>query len=496
MDSKPRKTRKDKGVKRKAKGKGKKIAKGAKKLFETDLLALQRRPPQPRVAQQQQPVFNLNISQNLRNIVGAFASASTAANYAKTQEINRQAADATYRAETITQLSRDNFLASLEKQRLERKVERGERAYAGAVAQADRRIQQLGDSMFSMFAGGGAAAQPRRPASRQARVMEIVSMSDSDAPFEGFSDVPPSRQLSAEAVRVISRQVTPRANASPPPTPRLGRVQEAEERGVLYQLGSPIAAISDVSIGLSSSSSSSSEAQGGGGGAAYAGGGGAAYASQQYLQNQPRGKPVIVDAASARTERPKRRGAVGGGRVAAMAAAINQGQNLSDANIAAEKLRRQQVSASAADPVVVTGGVAVAGGGGGAAPEAPRKKLQLRLKPEAIARLKAEAAAGQAAAAAAAPASGSTTETESSGTISRRISASTPQRLRAAEIRKQVSAAAGVPQKSIRFAQGKGSRKAVSGVDWVATIADLKRKGLSGAAAIEAIKQKHAGVLE
>ena len=207
MDSKPRKTRKDKGVKRKAKGKGKKIARGAKKLFETDLLAIQRRPPPPRVAQQQQPVFNLNISQNLRNIVGAFASASTAANYAKTQEINRQAADASYRAETIVGLSRDKFLQTLEKQRLERKVERGERAYAGAVAQSERRIQQLGDSMFQMFAGGEAARE-RRPASRQARVMEIVSMSESDAPFEGFSDVTPSRQLSASDIGIISRPIS------------------------------------------------------------------------------------------------------------------------------------------------------------------------------------------------------------------------------------------------------------------------------------------------
>jgi hypothetical protein len=484
VDSKPRKVRKDKGVKRKGKSKAKKVARGAKKLFETDLLALQRRPPQPRVAQQQQPVFNLNIAQNLKNIVGAFASASTAANYAKTQEINRQAADASYRAETIVGLNRDNFLASLEKQRLERKVERGERAYAGAVAQTDRRIQEIGDSMFRMFSGGGAAAPaPRGRASQQARVMEIVSMSDSDAPFEGFADVPPSRRLSAEAVRSISRQVTPRANPSPPPTPRLGRVLEAEERGVFRQeLDIPV--ISDVSIGLSSSSSSSSsEAQGGG----------SAYASQQYLENQPRGKPVIANPASSRTERPKRRGAVGGGRVAAMAAAINQGQNLSDANIAAERLRRQQVSASAAVPVVVTGGVAVAGGGDAAA----RPKLKLKLKPEAIARARALAEA------AAAPASGGeTTETESSGTLRRRgggggaAAPSAPQQLRAAEIRKQVGAAAGIPQKSIKFATGKGSRKAVSGVDWVATIADLKKRGLTGAAAIEAIKQKHAGVLE
>jgi hypothetical protein len=478
MDSKPRKTRKDKGVKRKGKGKGKKIAKGAKKLFETDLLALQRRPPPARVSQQQQPVFNLNISQNLRNIVGAFASAATAANYAKTQEINRQAADATYRAETITQLSRDNFLASLERQRLERKVERGERAYAGAVAQADRRIQEIGDSMFRMFSGGGNAR-----ASGQARVMEIVSMSDSDAPFEGFSDVPASRQLSSEAVKALSRQGSPRADASVPPTPRLGRFQEAAERGIARQLDSPIAAISDVSIGLSSSSLSSSEGQGGGG---------AAYASQQYLQNQPRGRPVIVDAASARTERPQRRRAVGGGRVAAMAAAINQGQNLSDANIAAAKLRREQLSASAAVPLVVTGGVAVAGGGDAAA----RPKLKLKLRPEAIARARALAEA-----AAAAPSGGETTESESPSTLRRRggggaAVASAPQQLRAAEIRKQVSAATDVPQKSIKFAKGKGSRKAVSGVDWVATIADLKKRGLTGAAAIEAIKQKHAGVLE
>ena len=475
MDSKPRKTRKDKGVKRKAKGKGKKIARGAKKLFETDLLAIQRRPPPPRVAQQQQPVFNLNISQNLRNIVGAFASASTAANYAKTQEINRQAADASYRAETIVGLSRDKFLQTLEKQRLERKVERGERAYAGAVAQSERRIQQLGDSMFQMFAGGEAARE-RRPASRQARVMEIVSMSESDAPFEGFSDVPPSRQLSAEAVRGFSRRETPRADASPPPTPRLGRVIEAQERVIQ---GSPIAPISDVSIGAFSSSSSSEAVMGGGGGSAYA--------SQQYLQNQPRGRPFILDPASARTERPKRRGAVGGGRVAAMAAVINQAQNLSDANIAAARARKSQASASAEVPIVVTGGVAVAGGGDAA----PRPKISLKLKPETIARL-----------AAAAPSGGETTESESSGTIRRRVAggggaaASAPQKLRAAEIRSQLSAAAGVPQKSIRFAKGKGSRKAISGVNWESEVADLRKRGLTGAAAIEAIKQKHSGVLE
>jgi hypothetical protein len=59
-----------------------------------------------------------------------------------------------------------------------------------------------------------------------------------------------------------------------------------------------------------------------------------------------------------------------------------------------------------------------------------------------------------------------------------------------------LSAAAGVPQKSIKFATGKGSRKAVSGVDWVSTIADIKKRGLTGAAAIEAIKQKHRDVLE
>ena len=139
----------------------------------------------------------------------------------------------------------------------------------------------------------------------------------------------------------------------------------------------------------------------------------------------------------------------------------------------------------------------VAGGGGGDA--AARPKLSLKLKPEAIARARAL----EEAAAAAAP-SGSTTETASSSSSEAGggaaagggRAATTPQRLRAAEIRSQLSAAAGVPQKSIRFAQGKGSRKAVSGVDWVATIADLKRRGLSGAAAIEAIKQKHAGVLE
>jgi hypothetical protein len=180
-----------------------------------------------------------------------------------------------------------------------------------------------------------------------------------------------------------------------------------------------------------------------------------------------------------------------------MAAAINQGQNLSDANIAAERLRREQLAAAAAVPVVVTGGVAVAGGG--VAGDVPvRPKLKLKLKPEAIARARALAEA----AAAAAPSGGETTESESPSTLRRRgaagggAAASVPQQFRAAEIRKQVSAAADVPQKSIKFAKGKGSRKAVSGVDWVATIADLKRRGLTGAAAIEAIKQKHSGVLE
>ena len=215
------------------------------------------------------------------------------------------------------------------------------------------------------------------------------------------------------------------------------------------------------------------------------GGGGSAYASQQYLQNQPRGRPFILDPASARTERPKRRGAVGGGRVAAMAAVINQAQNLSDANIAAARARKSQASASAEVPIVVTGGVAVAGGGDAA----PRPKISLKLKPETIARL-----------AAAAPSGGETTESESSGTIRRRVSAgsaaSAPQKLKAAEIRSQLSAAAGVPQKSIRFAKGKGSRKAISGVNWESEVADLRKRGLTGAAAIEAIKQKHSGVLE
>ena len=102
VDSKPRKVRTDKGVKRK--GKGKKIARGAKKLFETDLISAPRRRALAGLAapaQQRQPVFNLNLSQNLKNIVGAFANASATANYAKTQEIHRQAADASYRAETI-----------------------------------------------------------------------------------------------------------------------------------------------------------------------------------------------------------------------------------------------------------------------------------------------------------------------------------------------------------------------------------------------------------
>jgi len=488
MDSKPRKTRKDKGVKRKGKGKGKKIAKGAKKLFETDLLALQRRPPPPRVSQQQQPVFNLNISQNLRNIVGAFASASTAANYAKTQEINRQAADASYRAETITQLSRDNFLASLEKQRLERKVERGERAYAGAVAQSQRRIQEIGDTMFNLFSGGGAAARPRRPASRQARVMEVVSMSDSDAPFEGFSDVPPSRQLSAEDLGILSRPISrvPSADVGSP-------MGVFTPRRTLEQIAADERALRGESDEDAPFLGRASQAQG-----HEFGGGGSAYASEQYLQNQPRGRPVIADPATSRTEKVNRRIA----RIIKVKEPKPREELLlarqdADAIIAAARAKKTQLSASAADPVVVTGGVAVAGGG--VAPEPPRKKLQLRLRPEAIARARAL----EEAAAAAAP-SGSTTETASSSSSEAGggaaagggRAATTPQRLRAAEIRSQLSAAAGVPQKSIRFAQGKGSRKAVSGVDWVATIADLKRRGLSGAAAIEAIKQKHAGVLE
>ena len=138
------------------------------------------------------------------------------------------------------------------------------------------------------------------------------------------------------------------------------------------------------------------------------------------------------------------------------------------------------------------GAISAAGGGGAAA----KPKLKLRLKPETIARLAAEDAAKATAAAAAAARTGETTDTASSRSKSPKRAATTPQRLRAAEIRSQLSAAANLSPKSIKFATGKGSRKAVSGVDWVAEIADLKRKGLTGAAAIEAIKQKHRDVLQ
>ena len=545
VDSKPRKVRKDKGVKRK--GKGKKIARGAKKLFETDLISAPRRRALAGLAapaQQRQPVFNLNLSQNLKNIVGAFANASATANYAKTQEINRQAADASYRAETIVGLNRENFLASLEKQRLEKKVERGERAYAGAVAQSQRRIQEIGDTMFNMFSGGGAAAPPRARARKAARVFEIVSMGEeSDAPLQGFSDVPPSRQLSAEDIGIISRPISRVASAemaSPMGvfTPRRSLAEiRADERALRGEDSDPIGTpkigrgallerspfdpFPDPDTPILGRVMAAQQRE--------FGGGGSAYASEQYLQNQPRGRPVIADPATARTERinrkiaklPEAQAPPTKSRAAKPREELLLAREDADAAIAAARAkRRQEISQSMTleqietnsvfgDVKPASGGVAGGGGvrslidvhegaisaaGGGGA--AAKPKLKLRLKPETIARLAAEDAAKATAAAAAAARTGETTDTASSRSKSPKRAATTPQRLRAAEIRSQLSAAANLSPKSIKFATGKGSRKAVSGVDWVAEIADLKRKGLTGAAAIEAIKQKHRDVLQ
>ena len=542
VDSKPRKVRKDKGVKRK--GKGKKIARGAKKLFETDLISAPRRRALAGLAapaQQRQPVFNLNLSQNLKNIVGAFANASATANYAKTQEINRQAADASYRAETIVGLNRENFLASLEKQRLEKKVERGERAYAGAVAQSQRRIQEIGDTMFNMFSGGGAAAPPRARARKAARVFEIVSMGEeSDAPLQGFSDVPPSRQLSAEDIGIISRPISRVASAemaSPMGvfTPRRSLAEiRADERALRGEDSDPIGTpkigrgallerspfdpFPDPDTPILGRVMAAQQRE--------FGGGGSAYASEQYLQNQPRGRPVIADPATARTERINRKiaklpQAQAPPSKKAVRSELLLAREDADAAIAAARAkRRQEISQSMTleqietnsvfgDVKPASGGVAGGGGvrslidvhegaisaaGGGGA--AAKPKLKLRLKPETIARLAAEDAAKATAAAAAAARTGETTDTASSRSKSPKRAATTPQRLRAAEIRSQLSAAANLSPKSIKFATGKGSRKAVSGVDWVAEIADLKRKGLTGAAAIEAIKQKHRDVLQ
>ena len=542
VDSKPRKVRKDKGVKRK--GKGKKIARGAKKLFETDLISAPRRRALAGLAapaQQRQPVFNLNLSQNLKNIVGAFANASATANYAKTQEINRQAADASYRAETIVGLNRENFLASLEKQRLEKKVERGERAYAGAVAQSQRRIQEIGDTMFNMFSGGGAAAPPRARARKAARVFEIVSMGEeSDAPLQGFSDVPPSRQLSAEDIGIISRPISRVASAemaSPMGvfTPRRSLAEiRADERALRGEDSDPIGTpkigrgallerspfdpFPDPDTPILGRVMAAQQRE--------FGGGGSAYASEQYLQNQPRGRPVIADPATARTERINRKiaklpQAQAPPSKKAVRSELLLAREDADAAIAAARAkRRQEISQSMTLEQIETGNVfsdvkpasgGVAGGGGvrslidvhegaisaaGGGGAAAKPKLKLRLKPETIARLAAEDAAKATAAAAAAARTGETTDTASSRSKSPKRAATTPQRLRAAEIRSQLSAAAQLSPKSIKFATGKGSRKAVSGVDWVAEIADLKRKGLTGAAAIEAIKQKHRDVLQ
>ena len=542
VDSKPRKVRKDKGVKRK--GKGKKIARGAKKLFETDLISAPRRRALAGLAapaQQRQPVFNLNLSQNLKNIVGAFANASATANYAKTQEINRQAADASYRAETIVGLNRENFLASLEKQRLEKKVERGERAYAGAVAQSQRRIQEIGDTMFNMFSGGGAAAPPRARARKAARVFEIVSMGEeSDAPLQGFSDVPPSRQLSAEDIGIISRPISRVASAemaSPMGvfTPRRSLAEiRADERALRGEDSDPIGTpkigrgallerspfdpFPDPDTPILGRVMAAQQRE--------FGGGGSAYASEQYLQNQPRGRPVIADPATARTERINRKiaklpQAQAPPSKKAVRSELLLAREDADAAIAAARAkRRQEISQSMTLEQIETGNVfgdvkpasgGVAGGGGvrslidvhegaisaaGGGGAAAKPKLKLRLKPETIARLAAEDAAKATAAAAAAARTGETTDTASSRSKSPKRAATTPQRLRAAEIRSQLSAAANLSPKSIKFATGKGSRKAVSGVDWVAEIADLKRKGLTGAAAIEAIKQKHRDVLQ
>lgn len=368
MDSKTRKKATKKGVKRK------RVARAAKKLFETDILSLRRRAAAP---QQQQPVFNLNIAQNLRNITGAFASASTAANYSKQQELNRQAAEASARAETITQLNRQNFLQTLEKQRLEAKVERGERAYTGAVQQSQQQIQQLGSELRRVQRAGSelyksvlGIEQPRVP--RRADISS-VSESSSYQSYEGFSDMPLERTLPSMSVSMENVQM--------PQTPTVAGVAVA------------------------------------------GGGGGSAYASEQYIQNQPRGRPVILDPSSRRTERPKRRQRI---------------------NIPAD------LPAQLATPMP--------SGASGA---------------------------------------GETTVSESESTMRRRTAppASAPQKLRAAEIRKQLSVAAGIPQASIRFATGKGSRKAIGGVDWVSAIEGIKKQGLSGANAIEALKRQHANVL-
>lgn len=375
MDSKPRKKAAKKGMKRK----GKKIARGAKKIFETDIISLPRRPI-ARAPQQQQPVFNLNISQNLRNITGAFASASTAANYAKQQEINRQAAEASARAETITQLNRQNFLQTLEKQRLEAKVERGERAYTGAVQQSQQQIRELGSELRRVQRAGTelyksvlGIEQPRVP-----RRADISSVSESSyQSYEGFSDMPPERTIPSMRVSMADVQMPQQ----------------------------PTVAVA--------------------GGAVAGGGGGSAYASEQYIQNQPRGRPIILDPSSRRTERPKRR---------------------------------------------------------------PKISIPADL-PAQLASPMPSGASG----------AGETTVSESEGAMRRRTApaaASAPQKLRAAEIRKQLSAAAGVPQTSIRFATGKGSRKAIGGVDWVSAIEGIKKQGLSGAAAIEALKRQHANVLQ
>jgi hypothetical protein len=286
-----------------------------------------------------------------------------------------------------------------------------------------------------------------------------------------------------------------------------------------------------------------------GGSAAY--GGGSAYASEQYLQNQPRGRPVIADPATARSEKINRKIA----KIIRVKEPKPREELLlaredADAAIAAARAKKtQQISQSMtleqietgnvfSDVKPASGGVAggggvrslidvhegaisAAGGGGAArqftAPSAEAgKRFKMRLKPETLARLKEEEAQRKIAEAAAAaapkkikeridvsrmrviPPSSTSSDVESSSSSSRAggAAASATQRLRAADIRSQLSAAAGVPQKSIKFATGKGSRKAVSGVDWVAAIADLKKKGLSGAAAIEALKQKHKDVLQ
>ena len=395
--------------------------------------------------------------------------------------------------------------------------------------------------MFNMFSGGGAAAPPRARARKAARVFEIVSMGEeSDAPLQGFSDVPPSRQLSAEDIGIISRPISRVASAemaSPMGvfTPRRSLAEiRADERALRGEDSDPIGTpkigrgallerspfdpFPDPDTPILGRVMAAQQRE--------FGGGGSAYASEQYLQNQPRGRPVIADPATARTERINRKiaklpQAQAPPSKKAVRSELLLAREDADAAIAAARAkRRQEISQSMTleqietnsvfgDVKPASGGVAGGGGvrslidvhegaisaaGGGGA--AAKPKLKLRLKPETIARLAAEDAAKATAAAAAAARTGETTDTASSRSKSPKRAATTPQRLRAAEIRSQLSAAAQLSPKSIKFATGKGSRKAVSGVDWVAEIADLKRKGLTGAAAIEAIKQKHRDVLQ